>query len=153
MALGIPPQLASIEKEVQGIFKFLATGFQRIDKIKDAGRQSKHLEELSARMRGAKSRIKEFDVEIKVEEGKINPEFNKLLTEKKQFMITERNSYVAKRRTYTSLIGNRQESLDKDSHAGSAQDADVCVASSWLSPRLHALHFFLSCFSCQKQIL
>lgn len=54
MALGIPPQLASIEKEVQGIFKFLATGFQRIDKIKDAGRQSKHLEELSARMRGAK---------------------------------------------------------------------------------------------------
>lgn len=130
MASAVPPQLASLEKEVRDIFKFLSTGFQRLDKIKDVGRQSKQLEDLTAKMREAKRVIKEFDREIKEEEGRASPETVKLLTEKKQSLIKELNSYVALRKTYTSSIGSKQELLDGGSFSGPARDVDVRVAST-----------------------
>ncbi|KAG0558134.1 hypothetical protein KC19_10G007000 [Ceratodon purpureus] len=134
MASAIPPQLASLEKEVLDIFKILSTGFQRLDKIKDAGRQSKQLEELTAKMREAKRMIKEFDREIKEE---ATPETTKLLTEKKQSLIRELNSYVGLRKTYTSSIGNKQELLDGGSFSGGpARDVDVRIASTMSNQEL-----------------
>lgn len=129
MASVVPPQLESLEKEVRAIFKLLSTGFQRLDKIKDVGRQSKQLEELTAKMREAKRMIKEFDREIKEQEA-ATPETTKLLIEKKQSLIKELNSYVALRKTYTSSVGNKQELLDGGSFSGPARDVDVRVAST-----------------------
>lgn len=130
MASTMPPQLASLEKEVRDIFKLLSTGFQRLDKTKDMARQSKLLEELTAKMREAKRMIKEFDREIKEDEGRAPPETTKLLNEKKQSLIKELNSYVALRKTYTSSFGNKQELLDGSSTAEPARDMDVRVAST-----------------------
>lgn len=132
----VPPQLASLEKEVQDIFKLLSTGFQRLDKTKDAGRQSKQLEELTAKMREAKRMIKEFDREIKEDEGRAPPETTKLLNEKKQSLIKELNSYVALRKTYTSSFGNKQELLDGGSFADPARDMNVRVASNLSNPEV-----------------
>ncbi|KAG0565840.1 hypothetical protein KC19_7G017500 [Ceratodon purpureus] len=122
MGSGLPPQLASIEKEVRDIFKVLTSGFQKLDQTKDEGKQTKQLEGLTAKMREAKRLIKEFDREMKEEEGNINPESNKLLNEKKQSLIKELNSFVALRKTYTSSIGSKHELLDGVSHAGSGRD-------------------------------
>ncbi|CAK9249723.1 unnamed protein product [Sphagnum jensenii] len=54
MASELPAQLTSIETEVQNRFKNLSTGFQKLDRIKDASKQSKQLDELTAKMREAK---------------------------------------------------------------------------------------------------
>lgn len=112
------------------------TGFQRLDKIKDAGRQTKQLEELTAKMREAKRLIKEFDREINEGSDRVLPETAKLLNEKKQSLIKELNSYVALRKTYTSSIGSRQELLDGGLHAGAARGAHVRVASTMSNQEL-----------------
>ena len=40
-------------------------GFQKLEKIKDANRQSRQLQELTDKMRDCKSLIKDFDSEVK----------------------------------------------------------------------------------------
>ncbi|KAK7305369.1 hypothetical protein VNO77_43274 [Canavalia gladiata] len=66
-------------------------GFQKLDKIKDANRQSNQLEELTWKMRECKRLIKEFDREVKDEEGRNPQEVNKQLNDEKQSMINELN--------------------------------------------------------------
>ncbi|KAG6555110.1 hypothetical protein Mapa_003145 [Marchantia paleacea] len=109
----LSPTAASLDGQLQDLFRALSTGFQKLDKVKDANRQSKQLEELTAKMREAKRLIKDFDREIKEEESRNSPEVNKQLNEKKQALIKELNSYVALRKTYTSALGGgRNELLD-----------------------------------------
>ncbi|KAJ1383314.1 Target SNARE coiled-coil-like proteiny domain [Sesbania bispinosa] len=95
-------------------------GFQRLDKIKDSNRQSKQLEELTEKMRECKRLIKEFDREIKDEEGRNPPEVNKQLNDEKQSMIKELNSYVALRKTYMNTLGNKKLELF-DTGAGASE--------------------------------
>ncbi|KAF7836868.1 putative plant SNARE 13 [Senna tora] len=97
--LQMSPQLEQIHGEIRDNFRALANGFQKLDKIKDSNRQSKQLEELTGKMRDCKRLIKEFDRELKDEEGKNPPEVNKQLNDEKQSMIKELNSYVALRKT------------------------------------------------------
>ncbi|XP_052112614.1 novel plant SNARE 13 isoform X4 [Arachis duranensis] len=86
-SLQMSPQVEQILGEIRDNFRFLANGFQRLDKIKDSNRQSKQLEELKDKMVECKRLIKEFDREIKDEEGKNPPEVNKQLNDEKQSMI------------------------------------------------------------------
>jgi len=113
MAADLPmsPQLEQIHGEIRDNFRALANGFQRLDKIKDSNRQSKQLEELTVKMRECKRLIKEFDRELKDEEGRNPPEVNKQLNDEKQSMIKELNSYVALRKTYMSTLGNKKVEL------------------------------------------
>lgn len=136
MASELPAQLTGIDTEVQNIFKSLSTGFQKLDKTKDVSKQSKQLEELTAKMRDAKRLIKDFDREMKEEEPRKTPETNKLLNEKKQALIKELNSYVALRKTYTSSLGNKQELLDGGSFGGPAQNDNVRMASTMSNQEL-----------------
>lgn len=103
--------MEQIDGEIQDIFRALANGFQKLDKIKDPNRQSKQLEELTGKMRECKRLIKEFDREIKDQESRNPPEVNKQLNDKKQSMIKELNSYVALRKTYTNSLGNKRVEL------------------------------------------
>ncbi|OMO53391.1 putative plant snare [Corchorus capsularis] len=109
--LQMSPQLEQIHGEIRDNFRALANGFQRLDKIKDSNRQSKQLEELTAKMRECKRLIKEFDREIKDEESRNPPEVNKQLNDEKQSMIKELNSYVALRKTYMNTLGNKKIEL------------------------------------------
>ncbi|XP_015947347.1 novel plant SNARE 13 isoform X1 [Arachis duranensis] len=90
-SLQMSPQVEQILGEIRDNFRFLANGFQRLDKIKDSNRQSKQLEELKDKMVECKRLIKEFDREIKDEEGKNPPEVNKQLNDEKQSMVSAEN--------------------------------------------------------------
>ncbi|KAK1390309.1 putative plant SNARE 13 [Heracleum sosnowskyi] len=109
--LPLSPQLEQIHGEIRDNFRALANGFQKLDKIKDSSRQSKQLEELTGKMRECKRLIKEFDREVKDEEGRNSPEVNKQLNDEKQSMIKELNSYVSLRKTYMSSLGNKKVEL------------------------------------------
>ncbi|KAB1213749.1 putative plant SNARE 13 [Morella rubra] len=129
--LPMSPQLEQMHGEIRDNFRALANGFQRLDKIKDSNRQSKQLEELTGKMRECKRLIKEFDHELKDEEGKIPSEVHKQLNDEKQSMIKELNSYVALRKTYMSTLGNKRVELF-DMGAGVSEptaDDNVLVAS------------------------
>ncbi|KAH7513565.1 hypothetical protein FEM48_Zijuj12G0213600 [Ziziphus jujuba var. spinosa] len=117
---------------------FFRNGFQRLDKIKDSNRQSKQLEELTGKMRECKRLIKEFDRELKDEEGRNSSEVNKQLNDEKQSMIKELNSYVALRKTYMNSLGNKKVELF-DMGAGVSEptaDENVQVASSMSNQEL-----------------
>ncbi|KAK6254292.1 hypothetical protein SCA6_015597 [Theobroma cacao] len=136
--LQMSPQLEQIHGEIRDNFRALANGFQRLDKIKDSNRQSKQLEELTAKMRECKRLIKEFDREIKDEESRNPPEVNKQLNDEKQSMIKELNSYVALRKTYMNTLGNKKIELF-DMGAGVSEptaDENVKVASSMSNQEL-----------------
>ncbi|EEF43183.1 novel plant SNARE 13 [Ricinus communis] len=109
--LQMSPQLEQIHGEIKDNLRALSNGFQRLDKIKDSNRQTKQLEELTAKMRECKRLIKEFDREIKDEESKNPPEVNKQLNDEKQSMIKDLNSYVALRKTYMNTLGNKKIEL------------------------------------------
>ncbi|CAL5395850.1 unnamed protein product [Camellia sinensis] len=143
MELQMGPQLEQIHGEIHDNFRALAAnddggggnGFQKLDKIKDSNRQSKQLEELTAKMRECKRLIKEFDREIKDEEIRNPPEVNKQLNDEKQSMIKELNSYVALRKTYVSSLGNKRVELF-DMGAGASDptaDDNVQMASESMS--------------------
>ncbi|EOY06905.1 Plant snare 13 isoform 1 [Theobroma cacao] len=136
--LQMSPQLEQIHGEIRDNVRALANGFQRLDKIKDSNRQSKQLEELTAKMRECKRLIKEFDREIKDEESRNPPEVNKQLNDEKQSMIKELNSYVALRKTYMNTLGNKKIELF-DMGAGVSEptaDENVKVASSMSNQEL-----------------
>ncbi|XP_078443534.1 putative plant SNARE 13 [Wolffia australiana] len=140
MADDVPmsPELEQINGEIQDIFRALTNGFQKLDKVKDPGRQSKQLEELTGKMRECKRLIKEFDRELKDEESKNPPEVNRQLNDKKQTMIRELNSFVALRKTYQSNLGNKRVELF-DVGAGSgepAADDNVQMSSAMSNQQL-----------------
>ncbi|KAK7281682.1 hypothetical protein RIF29_09878 [Crotalaria pallida] len=72
-----------------GSLRFLRNGFQKLDNIKDSNGQSHQLEELTGKMRECKRLIKEFDHEIKDEEGRNPQEVYKQLNDEKQSMVHE----------------------------------------------------------------
>ncbi|XP_057430895.1 novel plant SNARE 12-like [Lotus japonicus] len=109
--LQMSPQVEQIHGEIRDHFRALANGFPRLDKIKDSNRQSKQLEELAEKMRECQRLIKDFDREIKDEEGRNPPEVSKQLNDEKQSMIREHNSYVALRKTYMNNLGNKKLEL------------------------------------------
>ncbi|CAM8932838.1 unnamed protein product [Rhodiola kirilowii] len=113
MATGLrmSPQLEQSHGEIRDHFRALANGFQKLDKIRDASRQSKQLEELTGKMRECKRLIKEFDRELKEEEHGNPPEVNKQLHDEKQSMIKELNSYVALRKTHQSSLDTKRVDL------------------------------------------
>ncbi|KEH37713.1 putative target SNARE coiled-coil domain-containing protein [Medicago truncatula] len=137
-SLQMTPQVEQIHGQIHDIFRALANGFQKLDKIKDSNRQSNQLEELTAKMRECKGLIKEFDREIKDEDGRNPPEVNKQLNDEKQSMIKELNSYVALRKTYMSTLGNKKLELF-DTGAGSSQpmtEENVQLASEMSNQEL-----------------
>ncbi|KAK4266007.1 hypothetical protein QN277_026985 [Acacia crassicarpa] len=140
MATNLPmsPQLEQIHGEIRDHFRALANGFQKLDKVKDSNRQSKQLEDLTGKMRECKRLIKEFDREIKDEEGKNPPEVNKQLNDEKQSLIKELNSYVGLRKTYMNTIGNKKLELF-DMGAGSSEptaEDNVQLASTMSNQEL-----------------
>ncbi|XP_058722864.1 novel plant SNARE 13-like [Vicia villosa] len=136
--LQMNPQVEQIHGQIRDHFRALANGFQKLDKIKDSNRQSNQLEELTGKMRECKGLIKEFDREIKDEEGRHTPEVNKQLNDEKQSMIKELNSYVALRKTYMSTIGNKKAELF-DTGAGPSEpmaEENVQLASKMSNQEL-----------------
>uniref|UniRef100_A0A453SFP3 Syntaxin N-terminal domain-containing protein n=1 Tax=Aegilops tauschii subsp. strangulata TaxID=200361 RepID=A0A453SFP3_AEGTS len=77
-------------------------GFQKLDKIKDANRRSRQLEELTDKMRDCKRLIKDFERVVKDEAGSVDPNTAKFLNERKQSLIKELNSYVALKKQHAS---------------------------------------------------
>ncbi len=135
--LQMTPQLEQIHGEIRDNFRALANGFQKLDKIKDSNRQSKQLEDLTGRMRECKRLIKEYDREVKEEEGRNPPEINKQLNDEKQSMIKELNSYVALRKTYMSSRGNKRVALfDGAGVSEPTADENVQVASAMSNQEL-----------------
>ncbi|XP_050372455.1 novel plant SNARE 13 [Argentina anserina] len=140
MASNLPmsPQLEQIHGEIRDNFRALANGFQKLDKIKDSSRQSKQLEELTGKMRECKRLIKEFDREMKDEEGRNTPDVNKQLNDEKQSMIKELNSYVQMRKTFMNSLGNKKVELF-DMGAGVSEptaDDNVQMASTMSNQEL-----------------
>lgn len=119
----LSPELEQIAGEINDMFRALTNGFQKLDKIKDSSRQSKQLDDLTAKMRECKRLIKEFDRQIKEEESQNPQDVNKQLNQKKQDMIKELNSFVALRKTYTSTLGNKRVELF-DMGAGSNEPVE-----------------------------
>ncbi|EFJ06459.1 hypothetical protein SELMODRAFT_160677 [Selaginella moellendorffii] len=136
----LSPALADLDGQLKDLFRALSSGFQKMDKIKEPARQSKHLEELTAKMRECKRLIKEFDREIKEEESRNPPDLTKQLNEKKQSLIKELNSYVALRKTYTSSLGNKKAELMEGGSAEGARtdltDPNVKMASTMSNQQL-----------------
>jgi SNARE protein len=91
----VSEELAEIEGQINDIFRALSNGFQKLEKIKDANRQSRQLEELTDKMRDCKSLIKDFDREIKSLESGNDASTNRMLNDRRQSMVKELNSYVA----------------------------------------------------------
>ncbi|XP_031476836.1 novel plant SNARE 11-like [Nymphaea colorata] len=128
--------LAELDGQITDMFRALANGFQKLEKIKDASRQSRQLEELTGKMRDCKRLIKEFDQGIKEEEGSYDFQTNKMLSEKKQSMIKELNSYVALRKKYSSSLENKRIDLfDGPGSEGPPED-NVILASSLTNQQL-----------------
>ncbi|KAI3887429.1 hypothetical protein MKX03_022109 [Papaver bracteatum] len=134
------PQLEQIDGEIRDNFRALANGFQKLDKIKDPNRQSKQLEELTAKMRECKRLIKEYDRELKDDEARNSPELNKQLNERKQSLIKELNSYVTLRKTYTTSLaaaGNKRvELFDGAGSSEPTAEENIQVASTMSNQEL-----------------
>ncbi|RAL38617.1 unnamed protein product [Cuscuta campestris] len=136
--LKMNPQMEQLHGEIRDNFRALANGFQKLDKIKDSNRQSKQLEDLTDKMKECKRLIKEFDREIKDDEGNNPPDVIKQLNDDKQSMIKELNSYVALRKTYMSTLGNKKLELF-DMGAGASEptaDENVKMASEMSNQEL-----------------
>ncbi|XP_058092986.1 novel plant SNARE 11-like [Magnolia sinica] len=133
----ISEELANIDGEINDIFRALSNGFQKLEKIKDSNRQSRQLEELTGKMRDCKRLIKDFDREVKEEESRNTPDTNKMLSEKKQSMIKELNSYVALKKQYASSLDNKRADLfDGPGGGGGFGEENVLLASSMTNQQL-----------------
>ncbi|WMV43459.1 hypothetical protein MTR67_036844 [Solanum verrucosum] len=119
---GLSEELGEIEGQILDIFRALSNGFQKLEKIKDSNRQSRQLEELTGKMRECKRLIKEFDREVKDLEYKSDADTTKMLSEKKQSMIKELNSYVALKKQYASNIENKRVDLFEGPGEGFAEE-------------------------------
>ncbi|KAK4803349.1 hypothetical protein SAY86_001552 [Trapa natans] len=125
--------LSEISEEIEGqiadIFRALSNGFQKLEKIKDANRQSRQLEELTGKMRNCKRLIKDFDREVKDLESAHDPATIKMLNEKKQSMIKELNSYVALKKQYATNLENKRIDLFDGPNEGFNEDNGLLASS------------------------
>ncbi|PON33140.1 Sec [Parasponia andersonii] len=131
----ISEELAEIEGQISDIFRALSNGFQKLEKIKDSNRQSRQLEELTEKMRECKRLIKEFDREVKDVESRNDPNTNRMLSEKKQSMIKELNSYVALKKQYTASLDNKKIDLF-DGPTEEHGEENVLLASNMTNQQL-----------------
>ncbi|XP_047325589.1 novel plant SNARE 11-like [Impatiens glandulifera] len=130
----ISEELADLDGKIADILRALSNGFQKLDKIKDSNRRSRQLEDLTEKMRECKSLIKEFDREIKNVE--CNPDTTKMLSDKKQSMIKELNSYVALKKQYASNLENKRLDLFDGTAEGFAEDNNALLASTMTNQQL-----------------
>ncbi|KAM7253794.1 hypothetical protein ACFE04_031476 [Oxalis oulophora] len=130
----VSEELAEINGQIADIFRALSNGFQKLDKIKDVNRQSRQLEDLTDKMRDCKNLIKDFDRGVKDIESRNDPNTNRMLSEKKQSMIKELNSYVALKKQHASTLENNKRA-DLFEGPGDAED-NVLLASSMTNQQL-----------------
>ncbi|CAA7403815.1 unnamed protein product [Spirodela intermedia] len=124
---GISDELANIEGLINDLFRALSDGFHKLEKIKDPNRRSRHLEEL----------IKEFDREVKDNETKNTTDISKILSEKKQWMIKELNSYVALKKQHASALETKRIDLfDAPGGGDGYGEENVLLASSMTNQQL-----------------
>ncbi|OWM86370.1 hypothetical protein CDL15_Pgr021456 [Punica granatum] len=125
----ISEDLAEIDGQIADIFRALSNGFQKLEKIKDANRQSRQLEELTGKMKECKRLIKEFDREVKDLESRNDPATIKMLNEKKQGMVKELNSYVALKKQYATNLENKRIDLFDGPNEGFREDNGLLASS------------------------
>ncbi|KVH89753.1 Target SNARE coiled-coil domain-containing protein, partial [Cynara cardunculus var. scolymus] len=121
-------------------------GFQKLEKIKDSGRQSRQLEELTDKMRECKSYvkmkdscwflwwffdrlIKEFEREVKDLDYTSIPHASRMLNERKQSMVKELNSYVELKKKYASNIERKRVGHIEGTEEVSAEDNGLLASS------------------------
>ncbi|XP_072149464.1 novel plant SNARE 11 isoform X2 [Setaria viridis] len=128
-------ELAEIDGQIGDILRALQNGFQKLDKIKDANRRSRQLEELTDKMRDCKRLIKDFERVSKDEAGRTDPDTAKMLHDRKQSMIKELNSYVALKKQHAS--GNKRIDLfDGPSVEDGYGEENVLLASNMTNQQL-----------------
>ncbi|KAH0851263.1 hypothetical protein HID58_091077 [Brassica napus] len=138
----VSEELAEIEGQINDLFRALSNGFQKLEKIKDANRQSRQLQELTDKMRDCKSLIKDFDSEVKSLEGGGNDaNTNRMLNDRRQSMVKELNSYVALKKKYVTPYSSNLASNNKrvDLFDGPAEDnmeENVLLASNMSNQEL-----------------
>jgi len=128
-------ELAEIDGQIGDILRALQNGFQKLDKIKDANRRSRQLEELTDKMRDCKRLIKDFERVSKDEAGRTDPETAKMLHDRKQSMIKELNSYVALKKQYASE-NKRIDLFDGPSVEDGYGEENVLLASNMTNQQL-----------------
>ncbi|KAF8772073.1 hypothetical protein HU200_006066 [Digitaria exilis] len=128
-------ELAEIDGQIGDILRALQNGFQKLDKIKDANRRSRQLEELTDKMRDCKRLIKDFERVSKDEAGRTDPETAKMLHDRKQSMIKELNSFVALKKQYASE-NKRIDLFDGPSVEDGYAEENVLLASNMTNQQL-----------------
>jgi len=128
-------ELAEIDGQIADIFRTLQNGFQKLDKIKDANRRSRQLEELTDKMRDCKRLIKDFERVAKEEAGGVDPNTVKFLNERKQSQIKELNSYVALKKQHASE-NKRVDLFDGPSVEDGFGEENVLLASNLTNQQL-----------------
>ncbi|KAK8475992.1 hypothetical protein V6N13_046992 [Hibiscus sabdariffa] len=132
----VSEELAEIDGQIADIFRALSNGFQKLDKIKDANRQIRQLEELTGKMRECKRLIKEFERVVKAKENRIDANTLRMLNEKKQSMVKELNSYVALKKQHQNKLGiNKRVDLYDGPNEGFNED-NALLASSMTNQQL-----------------
>ncbi|MED6157838.1 putative plant SNARE 11 [Stylosanthes scabra] len=131
----ISEDLAEIDGQIRDVFRALSNGFQKLEKIKEFNRQSRQLEELTEKMRDCKRLIKDFDKEAKNLEDRLDRGTSKMLSDKKQSMIKELNSFVALKKKYATNIENKRIELFEGPSEGQVDD-NVFMASSMTNEQL-----------------
>uniref|UniRef100_A0A0E0LFN8 t-SNARE coiled-coil homology domain-containing protein n=1 Tax=Oryza punctata TaxID=4537 RepID=A0A0E0LFN8_ORYPU len=131
----VNPELAEIDGQIGHILRALQNGFQKLDKIKDANRRSRQLEELTDKMRDCKRLIKDFERVVKDMAGSTDPETARMLHDRKQSMIKELNSYVALKKQYASE-NKRVDLFDGPSVEDGFGEENVLLASNMTNQQL-----------------
>ncbi|CAN6833562.1 unnamed protein product [Brassica oleracea] len=134
----VSEELAEIEGQINDLFRALSNGFQKLEKIKDANRQSRQLEDLTDKMRDCKSLIKDFDREVKSLVGGGNDaNTNRMLNDRRQSMVKELNSYVALKKKYSSNLASNNKRVDLfDGPAEDNMEENVLLASNMSNQEL-----------------
>lgn len=128
-------ELAEIDGQIGDILRALQNGFQKLDKIKDANRRSRQLEELTDKMRDCKRLIKDFERVGKDEAGRADPATTRMLHDRKQSMIKELNSYVALKKQHQSE-NKRVDLFDGPSVEDGFGEENVLLASNMTNQQL-----------------
>ncbi|KAH9607092.1 hypothetical protein KSS87_005021 [Heliosperma pusillum] len=131
----ISETLGELDGQISDVFRALSNGFQKLEKIKEASRRRRQLEELTDKMRDCKRLIKEFDQEVKDMETVNDPNTNRILNEKKQSMVKELNSYVNMKKQYANNLENKRADLFEGPSEG-AGEQNVLLASSMTNQQL-----------------
>lgn len=132
----INDELAEIDGQITDVFRALSNGFQKLDKIKDPSRRSRQLEELTDKMRECKRLIKEFDKVVKEEERRNSADVSKMLSDKKQSMIKELNSFVALKKQYASNLDTKRVDLFDGPEREGYGEENVLLASNMTNQQL-----------------